>query len=295
MRVSQNQFIGSLVDKINEQQQKYLSTQERLSTTKKLNHLYDDPIGAERISLLTTIDTNYEQFIENVERTTGFMQQSEEAIKSSMDLIAQMRELATQMANDTYNAEDRTTASGQVTIVLDQLVKLANTDYDGLYVFAGTQDRIPPFDTTTFQYNGNDTVKNVEIHDDLMIDVNIPGSDVFTDTNNGTVDIFQSLIDFRTALQNNDTAAIATSLTTLQNSFEQLSQNRSIIGFNVQKLEITTQIITEKNEINTETRVNIEDADMTKETTNLAKIQQTLEANYALTGRTQNLSLLKYL
>jgi len=175
------------------------------------------------------------------------------------------------------------------------MLSIANAKNNGRYLFAGTTDNIEPFDTTTYAYTGNNDVREVDIYENLRIDQNITGSDVFTNTNNGTIDIFQTLTDFRTALQNNDGSAIQQSLTDLEDSREQLSKARTIIGHNINKLGITQEILMVNQSINTNMRVDLEDVDIAKESTDLAKFQQILEANYAMVGKTQNLSLLKYL
>ncbi len=295
MRISQNLFIGGLIDQINQQQNRYTETQERLSTHKKVNRPSDDPISAERIVQLNTLDHNFEQFRTTSKRSEAFLEHTEAAIDGSINLINQMRDLATQLSNESYCAEDRLEAAPKVDEVLDQMLQLANSNYDGIYIFGGTLDQTPPFDETNYNYLGNDGIKEVEIFTQERLTINLPGSDVFTDTNHGKEDIFQHLQDFKTALENNDTAGIMGSLTTFENSLKQLSKSRSIVGFSLQKITMTRSVLESKQQINTEHRVDIEDADIARELSNLTKIEQTLQANYALTGRTKNLTLLNYL
>lgn len=295
MRVSQNLFIGGLIDKINQSQDNYLATQERLSTGKKVNKASDNPISAQRIVDLNTLDDNFEQFRSSAKRSESFLEHTESAIDSASELMNYMRDLATQLSNETYNEQDRIDAAPSVDEVLDQILQLGNSQYDGMYLFGGTLDQTPPFDTTNYGYLGNNDIKEVEIFTQERITINLPGSDIFTDTNNGSEDIFQHLQDFKTALENNDTASIMGAITDFENSLDQLSQSRSITGFSLQKITMTRTTLESKQQINTETRVDIEDADIALESVNLSKIQQTLQANYTLTGRTESLSLLNYL
>ncbi|MBN2693960.1 flagellar hook-associated protein FlgL [bacterium] len=295
MRVSQNQLIGNLADYINKQQSLYLDSQKKLSTGKRINEPSDDPLGAQMVNSFNTLDAKDEQFSRNIDRAMGFLDATESAIIAASDVLSSLRDKATQLANDTYNETDRDQAVEQINIALDQLLKIANEQHEGVYIFGGTVDNQPPFDSLTFQYNGNNTIKSVEISNTLFVDTNIAGSDLFTDTNNGTVDVFQSLIDFRDALQNNDTQGIMTSITNFDNSLEQFSENRTIVGLQIQKLEITEQMNILHQEITTQQRVEVEETDIAKESSILMKVQQILEANYALTGKTQNLSLLNYL
>ena len=295
MRISQQMLIGNLTNRIHSNQDSYLSSQEKLSTGKKVNRASDNPISAEKIMKITTKDTDYEQLNENIRYTKDLLDTNEAQVSRGITVLQSMRELATRMANDTVSEEDRNQAISAVDQALEEMLSIANSKHNGKYIFSGTTDNIEPFDSTNYQYNGNNDIREVDIYDNLRIDQNLPGSDVFTNTNNGTVNIFESLTDFRTALQNNDSDNIQHSLTTLEDSREQLSKARTIIGHSNNKLEITMEVLAVNQSINSTARADLEDVDIAKETTNLSKYQQILEANYALVGKTQNLSLLKYL
>ena len=295
MRISQQMLVGNLTNRIHGNQDSYLSSQEKLSTGKKINRASDNPVSAEILMKITTKDSDYEQLNENIRYSKDLLDSVESQLSRGITVLQSMRELATRMANDTVSEKDRDDAVAAVNQALEEMLSIANTKHNGRYIFSGTTDNIEPFDQVNYQYNGNNDIREVDIYDNLRIDQNIPGSDVFTNTNNGTVNIFESLTNFRTALENNDGDNIQHALTTLEDSREQLSRARTIIGHNNNKLEITTEILSVSQSINTSARADIEDVDIAKETTNLSKYQQILEANYALVGKTQNLSLLKYL
>jgi len=295
MRVSQQMMMGNLTNRIRIGQNNYLSSQERLSTGKKVNRPSDNPISAEMLMEVTTKDSNYTQLLENIRYSKDLLDNTEAQLSRGINVLQEMRELATTMANDTVSERDRADAVVSVNEALEQMLSIANSKNHGKYLFSGTTDNIQPFDNTTYLYNGNNDIREVDIYDNLRIDQNIPGSDVFTNTNNGTIDVFQSLTDFRTALENNDGSAIQQALTDLEESREQFSKGRTIIGHNINKLSITEEILIVNQSINTGIRADIEDVDIAEESTNLGKYQQILEANYAMVGKTQNLSLLKYL
>jgi flagellar hook-associated protein 3 FlgL len=295
MRISQQMIIGNLTNRIHSGQDNYLSSQEKLSTGKQINRPSDNPISAEMIMEITTKDKDYEQLQENIRYSSDLLDSSEAQISRGISVLQSMRELATTMANDSVNEQDRTDAISAVNQALEEMLSIANSKENGRYLFSGTTDNIEAFDPITYQYNGNNDIREVDIYENLRIDQNIPGSDLFTDTNNGTINVFQALTDFKTALQNNDGDNIQHALTTLEDSREQFSKARTIIGHSNKKLEITQEILSVNQSINTTARADLEDVDIAKESSNLSKYQQILEANYALVGKTQNLSILKYL
>jgi len=295
MRISQQMIIGNLTNRIHNGQNSYLSSQEKLSTGKKINRASDNPISAEMLMEITTKDTDYLQLEENIRYTKDLLDSNEAEMSRGISVLQSMRELATRMANDTVSEKDRLDAVSAVDQALEEMLSIANSKHNGKYLFSGTTDNIEPFDPVNYQYNGNNDIREVDIFDNLRIDQNMPGSDIFTNTNNGTVNVFDALTDFRTALQNNDGDNIQHALTTLEDSREQFSKARTVIGHSNHKLEITLEVLSVSQTVNSTARADLEDVDIAKETSNLSKYQQILEANYALVGKTQNLSLLKYL
>src|SRR5208282_2689708 len=107
--------------------------------------------------------------------------------------------------------------------ILDEVQSLANTSYQGQYVFAGGQTSTPPFSTSTAtlpgvtNYGGNDDVNYLELPNGQKIQLNVPGDQIFlgvgtnsvfgalnaliADYSSGTVDTTQAV---------NDTEALGT-------------------------------------------------------------------------------------
>jgi len=295
MRVSQKMLIGNLTEKIHKNQNQYLSSQEKLSTGRKVNRPSDNPISTEKIMHITKEEYDFEQFEENIRYTKDVYNTMENELSRGVSILESMRELATSMSNDTMSEKDSRDAIASVDEAIDEMLNIANSKHGNVYLFSGTTYNIRPIDENTYQYNGNNEVREVEIYKDLKIAQNIPGSDIFTADNNGQINVFTALEDFKTALANNDSQNIRHALTTLEDSREQLQKNINIIGHYSTKLDITENIITENSLVNSTAKADLEDVDIAEESSNLSKFQQILEANYTLVGKTQNLTLLKYL
>ncbi len=140
-----------------------------------------------------------------------------------------------------------------------------------------------------YAYNGSDQDRIVAISDTLTVISNVRGDDpAFLQALNG-------LNDFATALQNNDTAAIATSLTALTDSGQSIIDMTSEVGARMNSMTASKTAnedmrYTLDRSINNHEAVNIAEA--------MAQIQQAnvvLQASYSLVSRLQSLSLVNFL
>jgi flagellin-like hook-associated protein FlgL len=98
------------------------------------------------------------------------------------NLVRSAKELATQMANDTYDETARQGAIEQVDSIINQMVDLANTQHQGRYIFAGHQTSSPAFTLGGggIVYNGDSGLMKIETEAGTKMAVNVTGSDLLT-------------------------------------------------------------------------------------------------------------------
>jgi flagellar hook-associated protein 3 FlgL len=174
--------------------------------------------------------------------------------------LTQAISLATSANNGTMNSSDVKSIGNQISGILDEVETLANTSYQGQYIFAGGQTTTAPFSTSTAtspgvtSYSGDEGVNYLEIPNGQKIQLNVPGSQIFlasgsnsvfgalnslvADYANGTVDTAQAVSDteaLNTALNN-----VSQQRVTLDNSITGLS-SASSAATNVQTQLTTAQ------------------------------------------------------
>jgi flagellar hook-associated protein 3 FlgL len=130
---------------INDRYADIAKLQEQLSTGKRLLRPSDDPIDVANDLKLRTKVTQMEEFKRNIDDGQAFMAVTDTAMMSMNDLLQRMRELAIQGASDTQSETERLFISKEVMQLAHQVVALANTNYKGDFVFAGTETKIKPF------------------------------------------------------------------------------------------------------------------------------------------------------
>jgi flagellar hook-associated protein 3 FlgL len=120
-------------------------TEDQLSTGKQLLQPSDDPAGVENDLRVRTAGSVLSQDGKNITDGLNFMQISDTAMNSMNTVMQRLRELALQASSDTLGASDRQSIQQEQDQLFRQMISLANTNYEGNYVFGGTQSKIAPF------------------------------------------------------------------------------------------------------------------------------------------------------
>src|SRR5882757_1946689 len=110
------------------------------STGIRVQHPWDDP-GAAGLIVRRRADVERMDAIGKVaSRARDELDGTDAALGSMNDLLMRGRELAIQLANDTYSPEQRAAAGEEVKALLQQAISVGNTRVAGRYIFGGTQD-----------------------------------------------------------------------------------------------------------------------------------------------------------
>ena len=107
MRVTQAGFYNQAAQQLGKQQAKVFETQAQLSSGKNILKPSDDPALATSINKLKSqIDVN-QRYLTNLDRMQDTLKMQESSVTNAVDVVARIKELSVQAANDTYNASDR--------------------------------------------------------------------------------------------------------------------------------------------------------------------------------------------
>jgi len=189
-------------------------------------------------------------------------------------------------------------------LTTNQIVSSGNTyssgttfSFDGMDVTL-TDGGGPPaagdqfFVRVGYIYQGDGAMIDVEIGDGRTVETNITGSQVFSGP---AVDLFQSLQAFHQALVTNDEDAIEVAIDQFDQSLSQVTDARANIGARVNRLD-TIKDSLDLLSVNTQTlRSNFEDADFAQVASDLATLQNTLEASMSTLARQFQTNLLNFI
>lgn len=157
-------------------------TQLQVATGRRILSPADDPEGAARIKDLSqALDrvTVYQEHVEAVRRRRTL---EEEALAGVTDVLERLRELTIRASSPALDASGRETIAVEVRELEERLLQLANTtDGQGEYLFAGSRTGTPAFASVNGQvvYNGDQSIRLVQIGDGRMVADGDPGDRVF--------------------------------------------------------------------------------------------------------------------
>lgn len=137
MRVSQQMMFEHYVTNMNASLSDLLDLNLQAQTQKKVNKPSDDPTGMERILSHRDTIRQLDQYAENLDTAKGWLGRADETMLQLNTLITRAKELTEQAATGTYDASNREQISYEVRSLYEQMVELANMEYEDKSIFAG--------------------------------------------------------------------------------------------------------------------------------------------------------------
>jgi flagellar hook-associated protein 3 FlgL len=208
-------------------------------------------------------------------------------------LLNRAKELAVQLANDTYSASDRSNAAAEVDQLAQGLVAQLNTRQGARYLFGGTQDSKPPFDASG-NYLGDAQTRSIEVAPGVLQPVSVRADQALKGAGGG-VDAFATLSALSAALRSDSSAGISTTLGNLDASLDQLGRARTQVGTSLEQLQ-TASAVGQSTQVSALTALShLQDADPVQAASQLALAQHALDASLTATAQGFKLSLLDHM
>ncbi len=188
-RVSTTQMHNSAINAMTKQHASLSRTQQQVATGKKIFKPSENPVAASRVVNLNDTLSSINQHQTNVDAARARINLSEGVLSSVVDSIHRVRELVVQANNDTQNDSTRRFIAAEVIQIQDGLLSLANTtDSNNEYLYAGALTHFKPFsrnESGGFEYNGDESHREIQISNSRRISVDDHGSKVFLEIKNG--------------------------------------------------------------------------------------------------------------
>jgi len=327
-RISENQKGRTLIDSIAKNRELFNKFSNEISSGYRVVNPGDSKQSATISLFRQTLERveGYGSRLANVQSSLAFQ---DDIMLQVNDLMIRAKEIATQAANESNGSETRAQMSAEVFQMRDHLIQLANSRYQGRYIYGGADDDDPPYDTTTaFTFPasgdaatryvfdaelGTSTTRTVKVTDDLSITTNTVGSTLFDNALYGLERLGRSLAGFATnpavgapdgsgdaytfpgqlTQQTTDIQATLALFDTARES--DIMQERVDIGGRMRRLDTASAILELNKASTTDALASLQDADIAESATNLTQAQTALEASMTVSLRILNISILDYL
>ncbi len=243
MRVSPD-YLTPLLDALDRVQSTQQDALQRLGTGRRLQRVSDDPAACAELAQVETQSAAVDQFSSNVTSLRGMLQTSDSALNDTVLLLQREIVLGTQAANGTLSDADRSAIAGEVSGIRDQLLGLANTTYQGHYVFAGTAVTQPAFvtDSTGVKYQGSKSVETIAVSEGQRIQLTYPGDKIFDVVGASVFAATQQMLD---ALTNG--TGISDAVTSVRSAFDNVRMQRVSLDTAMTQLDHAEQQLGNQN------------------------------------------------
>jgi flagellar hook-associated protein 3 FlgL len=282
MRVDPS-YVSNLVGSLDQAQASEQQLTAELSSGVSITSLSQSPVAAgENVLLLNQIQQD-DSFTQSSSLVTGQLQVADSTLGSVVSQLTQALSLATSANNGTMNTSDVQAVGQQISGILDEVQSLANTNYQGQYIFAGAQTTTTPFTTLTggspnvTTYNGDQGVNYLETPNGQKIQLNVPGSQVFQGTGvNSVFGALNNLVnDYASGTVN--TAQAVSDTQSLNTALNYVSKVRVTIDNSITQLSAASDAVTSNQTQLTTAQTNLIQADVGQVSTQLSltETQQT--------------------
>ena len=282
MRVDPS-YVTNLVGSLDQTQSSEQQLTAELSSGVRVNSLSQDPLASgQNVLLLNQIDQD-DSFTQSSSLVQGRLQVADTALGSVVSQLTSAISLATSANNGTKNSSDVKSIANQLTGILDEVQSLANTSYQGQYIFGGGQTSVAPFSTSTATspavttYAGDEDVNYLTTPNGQSIQLNVPGDQIFTASGaNGVFAALNSLVaDYSSGTVNSSKAVSDT--TALSTALNFVSQQRVTLDNSITQLTSASDAVSSEQTQLTAAQTNLMQADVAQVSTqlSLAETQQT--------------------
>ena len=302
MRVTQNITTSNFIRYIHQHAENLLKTQRQIATQKRINKSSDDPIGMGQVLGYRTNLAATDQYQENIEQGITRLEFNEATLDLASNLINTARRLAADYSGSTLSVGERQSLALQVKDLYDQAMQMANSKFNGNYIFSGHATNAVPFSRDAnfnAAYNGDDGDLRIMVSDNVEVNIVADGRNIFQDAANGGVNIFDELKNLIDGLENPDpvagSAQIEATINPLQDGRDQINRRRSEYAPVLYRLQATGEYMTNLRPKVEEAMAKLEQADITKAVVELQSLELAYETTIATAGRIIQPSLLDFL
>jgi flagellar hook-associated protein 3 FlgL len=298
MRIASKTVYAKIVSNLNSVYSDMAKAQETVSSAKRINRLSDDPVRLVTVLDLRSSISNIEQLSKNVSMGKSWLTLSESALTQVNDILTDVKALTIQMASATTGASERSNAAGVIQPNLEQILAIANSQIGGKSIFAGTDTDKTPFSLNAagnqVDYSGNETAFSINLGAGTKVAVGKVGSEVFGE-NWDSDNIFKTMVDLKTAFQNNDLSGIQTAMGNLDKHLSKINTEISDVGGKYNNMEVKDNIIADLKLNYTDRKSSLEDADIAQAVIDLNAKQLAYNAALTSASKVMQMSLVDFL
>src|SRR5260221_2955263 len=180
MRVNPNP-IADILASIALAQQNQETALAQLASGRRVNVPSDDPAAAATLSLNHAQASQDGQFLQVISGVSARLQVADSTLGSIVSSLDRAISLGVEVGGATLSSSDRSAITLELQGVKQQLLSLANTAFQGIYLFGGTADPTDPVNANAaspsgVSYAGNNRTNTLSVGERFSVAVHLSRS-----------------------------------------------------------------------------------------------------------------------
>jgi flagellar hook-associated protein 3 FlgL len=212
-----------------------------LASGLRVTSLSTDPVAVGQSTVLASEISAADSYVQVATTTQSRLQVTDSTLGEVVTALTSAISLAVSGGDGTLNASSKADIGEQLSAIRNQILSLANSSYQGQYIFSGSQGQTQPFSLTqsgnsaTVTYNGDAALQYTTTPNGQQIQTNLPGSAVF---NSSGSSVFTALNTVISDLANGASSGeIGSDSSLLTDALDTVNNQRSIIGTSLSQIE----------------------------------------------------------
>ena len=146
MRITQDMIYSTMLNQVQRAASNLLSKQEVMATQKLINRVSDDPVAALRVLDLGHSLNKIDQYKKNIDRATTLQNAYDDSLDQTNAILERAKELMLSEASSAQSGPaTRESVAVELISLRQQLLDVANFEFEGRYIYAGAMNKTPAF------------------------------------------------------------------------------------------------------------------------------------------------------
>ena len=239
-RVTDSLMSARLIEQLATARQRQAKAQEQIASGQRINRPSDDPVGAEKVMNIRVSQAALEQFKKTVTQADEKLRVGDNALESYEQLLDRAGALLAQGLSDFTTQDARQSLAVEIDGLRERALSIAQMKHGDEYLFGGTRQDQPPFDSTGAPAPTPSSEQLLQIEPDAPpVITGVRAEDVFSD---GSGSIFDLLSAAATALRGTgdpvaDRATLENAMGRLKALTSQVQASRTRLGVAMERVE----------------------------------------------------------
>ena len=265
--------------------------QKRVATGRRIEQPSDDPVGSVHALALREQVQQIDQYGRNIREARMFLQATEQAFADIGEILHRTRQIVTQGANDTNDANAREALIQEIRELKRRLLQIGNQRPDGeRYLFSGQTVHTAPIDVVggVASYVGDGNPLLVNIAADRVIAMNFSGARI--------ADLYNKLNDIENNLLSGNSAQLSmVDLNDIEQFQSEFHRYRGEVGVRLRELDNYDRLHQSRRDQLTGNLANIEEIDLAEAISQLKQSELRYQASLQVFTRIQSVNLFDFL